>query len=84
MFRTAAIQIRKWWSASTADILGADLASASAEERPGRLEDAYPHAHRLPLRSRHERRPGMVAPRPAICISPVPTRAESISGVKRS
>jgi hypothetical protein len=37
----------------------------------GDPEPLTPHPHRVPLRWDRERRPGMVAPRPAHCLSPV-------------
>jgi hypothetical protein len=37
----------------------------------GDPEPAWTHQHRPPLRWERERRPGMVAPRPAHCLSPV-------------
>ncbi len=76
MFRLAASQIRSWWSAGTADILGADLPPEleSRHPEPRELESRYPHSERPPLRLRRARRPGAVPPRPVACISPVRTR----------
>jgi hypothetical protein len=87
MFRFAASQIRSWWSASTADILGADLLPSLDSRDPTQpsavdagcplptaLDSRYPHPERAPLRFQYARRPGTVPPRPAVCISPVRTR----------
>ncbi|MGO9899707.1 MAG: hypothetical protein ACLP0J_08455 [Solirubrobacteraceae bacterium] len=87
MFRFAASKIRSWWSAGTADILGADLlppldsryptgpsALDTGCRHPPALDSRYPHSKRAPLRFEYARRPGTVPPRPAVCISPVCTR----------
>jgi hypothetical protein len=63
--------MRSWWSAATEDILGGDL--------DGEREIDYHlhHPHRRPLGTAarggrgRERRAGMVAARPAHCLSPV-------------
>ncbi|MGO9753983.1 MAG: hypothetical protein ACLP8S_22185 [Solirubrobacteraceae bacterium] len=76
MFRLAASQIRSWWSASTADILGGDLPPALENRypHPPAPDSHYPHSQRPPLRFEYARRLGAVPPRSAICISPVRAR----------
>ena len=75
MFRSAISDLRTWWEAATADILGGDLPPTPDVDAPIEVVEDFAthraHPHREPLRPRLTRRGGSVAPRPAYCLSPV-------------
>jgi hypothetical protein len=79
MFLQRVSQLRAWWEAATADILGADLPPTEPEEGP--VAHFRAHPHRLTLHTSSPRRPGAVPARPAQCISPV--RRQQTAGATR-
>jgi hypothetical protein len=72
MFQSSSKRLRAWMSRFEEivdDVLGDPPVDA---RRPTTNRSTWSaHPHRMPLRSHRRRRPGSVAPAPAVCISPV-------------
>jgi hypothetical protein len=77
MFQPSSKRLRAWMSRFDGvldDVLGDPPVDA---RRPATNRSTWSaHSHRRPLRSHRRRRPGSVAPAPAVCISPVRAKRE--------
>jgi hypothetical protein len=68
MFQSSHKRLRAWLSRFD-DILGDP--PADARPAPESADPGAHHPHRRPLRWQRDRRPGGVAPAPAVCLCPV-------------
>jgi hypothetical protein len=78
MFQSSSKRLRAWMSRFEDvfdDVLGDPPVDARRPTNANRSTWSA-HPHRRPLRSHRRRRPGSVAPAPAVCISPVRAKRE--------